>query len=280
MIQSKEMNSDQEQQPKIKNLVYICPSDHLGETICVKGWYTGRHPHSRPIILIHDIDGSSEELVDFATELAKSHTNVYTYDVKGFTKKTKKHFKSISQIVLNLLQVASWVRHKEQGISPVLVGYGAGCLIALQFSQMYEKFCGGCILIQPPVAKDVESYKTKKFFIKKMADWFPHLSLNFTSVLEHQSKSKKLPAIAAHQVVKASSELKKNLISSHTPILIFISTRLFPFFNETFGKSLTKNGSKNVTIEELPMEIFSKKELSVIFFKIKNNIFSWMENSF
>src|SRR5690606_5848236 len=116
-------------QRRVRNLVYICPVDHVGTSVFVKGWVVpGSRQH--PIVLVHDLGETVYMMGGLATKLAEAGYSVYSFDQRGHGQSGRRlgHIPGFNQLALDLLQVVAWVKHKEGGRKPVIVGQGLGAL--------------------------------------------------------------------------------------------------------------------------------------------------------
>ena len=82
MSEEVKSRSQEEDAPRVHNLVYTCPVDHVGTSVFVKGWLIpGRQ--KRPVILVHDLGETAEKLSDCAIRLARAGYSVYSFDMRG-----------------------------------------------------------------------------------------------------------------------------------------------------------------------------------------------------
>ena len=92
-------------------------------------------------------------------------------------------------MVKDLLQVAAWVKYKEGGRAPVIIGQGVGALITAAFANQYSAFCGGVVLSAPCFDLSRKPSLALKLFFKILSDIWPTwrpprlLSPNFTETL-------------------------------------------------------------------------------------------------
>src|SRR5690606_30753211 len=126
------------------------PVDHHGTTVYVKGW---RRPENTkpPIVIAHDLGENISMYRDVAKKLIKQGHNVYGFDLRGHGRSGRRlgHAPSFNILVLDLLQVAAWVRHQEAGKPAIIVGQGIGALITLSFTKRYSHFCRALVLSAP-----------------------------------------------------------------------------------------------------------------------------------
>ncbi len=239
---------------KIRNLVYTCPVDHLGTSVFVKGWISYEAP-KQSIILVHDLGESAEVFDLLATRLVNAGFNVYSFDQRGHGQSGQRlgYIPSFTQLSLDLLQVAAWVKHQDGGKKPLIVGQGMGGLVTLLFTRNYSKYSSGAILASPLVStlKPVTSFQ--RFVVKTLAEFFPTLILPsflcpvFTSGRKKLGKPIALVgALLAHELLMASSQAKKLLQRQDVPTLIAYSIDDPVCRYEPLRKFIQKQNNKNV----------------------------------
>ena len=216
---------------KVHNLVYTCPVDHVGTSVFVKGWLIPGKQH-RPVILVHDLGETADSLSAFAKSLARHSYSAYCFDMRGHGQSGRRlgHVPSFGQLSHDLLQVAAWVRHKEQGRRPVIVAQGVGALVALFFAKGFQKYCSSMVLISPIFAlKDVLT-PFRRFLIKRVADFFPTMMLPgkicpvFTEGYKENRQARNPPKISAqlaNELLNAVSQARK-LLNRHSVPTLFL----------------------------------------------------------
>ncbi|MDD9950394.1 MAG: alpha/beta fold hydrolase [Zetaproteobacteria bacterium] len=174
----------------IRSIFYTCPLDHRGKSVFLKGKVVDGSEYP-PVILIHDLGESSDMLEQAAIYFAFLGYSTYYYDLRGHQASHKKvgSIANFGQLASDLLQVASWVRHKHSGRPPVLVGQGVGALIilrvALRYPEVSEKIC-----LMTPVFKLVQPLRSyQRLILRTAADLLPHVFLhqNLTPVFRPKS---------------------------------------------------------------------------------------------
>lgn len=214
---------------RVHNLVYTCPVDHVGTSVFVKGWLIpGKQ--KRPVILVHDLGETADQLSDCAQRLAKLDYSVYSFDMRGHGQSGRRlgHVPSFHQLSMDLLQVVAWVRHKEQGRRPVIVAQGMGALVALFFARGYHKYCSSMVLISPIFVLQDTIEPFRRFLIKKLADFFPTMMIPkklcpvFTYTYDEEKQQRVYPRIStllAHELLNAVAQARKLLNRHKVPTL-------------------------------------------------------------
>lgn len=217
------------EQTKVHTLVYTCPVDHVGTSVFVKGWLVPEK-QNRPVILIHDLGESAGHLADFAMHLARLGYSTYSFDMRGHGQSGRRlgHVSSFGQLSLDLLQVAAWVRHKEQGRRPVIIAQGMGSLVAIFFAKSFSKYCSSMVLISPMFALRDTVSPFRRFLLKKFADFLPisilprKLCPVFTYIYDKQSSARVQPKITglfAYELLNFISKSRKILNRHKVPTL-------------------------------------------------------------
>lgn len=152
--------------PAAKKIVYACPVDHHNSIIFITSWFHGREAHTS-LLLVPDFAAPIELYATFASQLVQAGIHVYLYNQRE---------KSLSVRKRDLLQVAAWIRHREEGVPPVLVSKGLGALLCSYFSVQYPKFCRGVLSIDP-VSSVHFSFPGQREFLLFFAEMFPNISV-------------------------------------------------------------------------------------------------------
>lgn len=204
-----------EDDPSVRNLVYTCPVDHTGTSVFVKGWLIPEE-NKQPVVLVHGLGESVELMATFAKKLAARGYSVYGFDLRGHGQSGRKlgHIPSFHQLSLDLLQVVAWVKHKESGRKPIIIGQGMGSLVALFFAKGYGKFCHSMIFVSPIFSR-LEAVKPfNRLYLKSLAELFPTMMLpsrlcpQFTQV-DMLSSAPKISALLAYELLNAISQARK-----------------------------------------------------------------------
>ena len=208
--------STTEEDSSVRNLVYTCPVDHTGTSVFVKGWLIPEN-NKRPVVLVHGLGESVELMAPFAKKLAARGYSVYGFDLRGHGQSGRKlgHIPSFHQLSLDLLQVVAWVKHKEAGRKPIIIGQGMGSLVALFFGKGYAKFCHSMVFVSPTfsLVDHIKSYR--RFSLKTLAELLPTMMLpsrfcpQFTQIDMLSSKAPKISALLAYELLNAISQSRK-----------------------------------------------------------------------
>lgn len=216
---------------KARSLVYTCPVDHVGTSLFVKGWVLPQSSKA-PIILVHDLGESANNMEDIATQFSDKGYNVYSFDIRGHGQSGRRlgHISGFHQLTIDLLQVVAWVKHKEGGKKPIIAGQGFGALICMSFATSQAKFCQGLALISPMISLGNTIRPYQRFIISTLAEFFPTLMLphsitpRFTYVFKKDKKKikaqHKISALLTHEILIALSQSRKNFNRLNTNSLI------------------------------------------------------------
>lgn len=162
----------------IQKIVSSLPVDHSGTSVYVKGW---RHASciGHPILIVHDLGEQTEMYRHTCEEIVAGGHNVYMFDLRGHGRSGKRlgHAPSYDILIKDLLQVAAWVRHKEDGKTPIIIGHGIGALITMDFTKAYPNLCRAMVLSAPVLELVHETTGLTRFFIKVLADIAPMLRI-------------------------------------------------------------------------------------------------------
>ncbi|MBP6217002.1 MAG: alpha/beta fold hydrolase [Oligoflexales bacterium] len=133
-----------------KTVTYICPVDHKGSTVSIQGSVLGGMKNT-PIIIVHDLGETFENYAAFSEYCLQTRFHVYGFDMRWSLQDQKNTASSahLNQLILDLLQVLTWVKYNEDGQKPILIGQGAGALVALFLAAEYTQFCAGLVLTSP-----------------------------------------------------------------------------------------------------------------------------------
>ena len=128
-----------------------------------------------PILIVHDLGEHAEMYRHVIDDIVERGKNVYMFDLRGHGRSGKRlgHAPSYDILIKDLLQVAAWVRHKESGLAPIIIGHGIGALITMDFSKTYSSLCKAMVLSAPCLELVHETTRMTRFFIKVLADIAP-----------------------------------------------------------------------------------------------------------
>jgi len=220
----------EKQNNKIRTIVYVCPVDHNGSSVFVKGWIAPSEKfQANPVILVHDLDESPDDYIQCAEKLAKAGCNVYTFELRIQTKRMRgSGMLDFNNYSSDLLQVVSWIKHKESGRKPVIAGQGFGALVALHFAQKYSKYVSAFVFAAPLFSIHQEVTSFKRFFIRtfaQIAPFFkcpPSLAIAFSEHSKKDSKKRKtrLPLYLTQELLVSISRSHKLFSRLSLPTLI------------------------------------------------------------
>ena len=227
----------------IQRLIYSCPVDHTGLSVYVKGWRKESNKNV-PLVLVHDIGENTGHYRNFATDLCAAGWSVYGFDLRGHGRSGRKlgHIPRFASLVSDLLQVAAWVRHREGGVAPVLVGQGIGAVIASQFHRAHGRFCSGLVLAAPSLEFKVPPGRVRSLLISSFAELAPTMRLppalcprfsNPTYTAEPDLRSRimealspvhqhRLTAAFAAEVLRAVDRAEDSLLDVTCPTLVLL----------------------------------------------------------
>lgn len=253
------MNSTQ-QTSKIRTLVYVCPVDHSGTSLFVKGWLAPQGGETKaPVLIVHDFDESTEDYVALAECLAEAEHNAYCFEMRLQPKRPKRSRIQFEMLILDLLQVTSWIKYKESGKKPVIIGKGVGALINLHFARMYSKYVDSLVFICPYFFAHKPNNPLKGFLNKILSQLFPFLStpswlaVPFSEGMVHDTKKPwrkgKLTLKLTQDILVAITKTNDLLLDITVPVLSIHtpldSHELFTILKDTIAK---RSDSEKITL--------------------------------
>lgn len=166
---------DSSQQP---SSVFTCTVDHSGATVHVKGWLIPAGG-LRPIVFVHDLGEEIALYEAAALQFRAAGYPVYGFDLRGHGQSGRRlgHVPKFQTLVNDLLQVVAWVRHRENGRHPVIVGHGLGALVAIYFHKSHPKFCAAVVLSAIPLSLKTPVSRFERFLIRTLAEIYPTMKL-------------------------------------------------------------------------------------------------------
>lgn len=161
----------------VPNVQFELEVNHRGIKVLVQGKTAVDSPYP-PLVLVHDFGANLGHYQHFMHELFHAGFSVYSYDLRGHGQSaTPGHFSYFGDLVKDLLQIAAWIRHREGGQTPVLIGHGFGCLIAMTLQQRFPKFCKGMVLLSPSIKLKFSLGKLASVMVRGLADLHPRIPL-------------------------------------------------------------------------------------------------------
>jgi pimeloyl-ACP methyl ester carboxylesterase len=190
-----------------QTVVYSCPVDHAGMALYVKGWLVENSEYP-PVILIHDLGEHIGSYRAFASALNDLGVSVYAYDLRGHGRSGRilSQIQRTGDLVNDLLQVVAWIRHKEGGQAPILLGHGFGAQLVLRFRQSFPKMFEAAILAAPAFELKCRKSRFNKIVTRLLYEISPAIFLSSKWVSWLRSN-----ALAASKDRGASSTALENL---------------------------------------------------------------------
>lgn len=254
--------------PGLQKVVSSLPVDHAGTTVYVKGWRREQSERS-PIIIVHDLGEHTEHYRETALALVEHGYSVYIFDLRGHGRSGRRlgHAPSFDVLVKDLLQVAAWVRHKESGRLPIILGHGIGALITIDFTKSHGNFCKAAILSAPCLELTSPVTWFARFVIKLLADFSPHfripsaLSPQFAKDLKIAQKEAedghrapyfpRLTAVFAQELLLAIKRTTASFIEYHGQVLILCPDKDDVCSYKNLKKSAALHQEHNLKIVDL-----------------------------
>jgi alpha-beta hydrolase superfamily lysophospholipase len=255
----------------IQKIVSSLPVDHSGTSVYVKGW---RHAScvGYPILIVHDLGEQTEMYRHTCEEIVARGHNVYMFDLRGHGRSGKRlgHAPSYDILIKDLLQVAAWVRHKEDGKTPIIIGHGIGALITMDFTKTYPNLCRAMVLSAPVLELVHETTGMTRFFIKVMADVAPMLRIpvplcpQFTRDLmniQHQIDEEdtasvvyfpRLTAVFANELLNAIKRAEMSFITYQGACLILCPTKDDVCTYGAVKKAVAVHTADNISVIDFP----------------------------
>lgn len=253
----------------MQTVISSVPVDHSGTTIYLKGWRRERSER-HPIIIVHDLGEHTELYRDTAIEFLEAGYPAYIFDLRGHGRSGRRlgHAPSFNVLVKDLLQVAAWVRHKEGGKAPVIVGHGIGALIAIEFTKRHGAFARAAVLSAPCLELVAEVSVAARFAIKILSEVSPTLRIpaalspRFAKDLKvAQAETEeghrahyfpRLTAIFARELLTALDRTEATFIEYHGSVLILCPEKDEICSYGRVKKSAALHDEHNLRIAELP----------------------------
>ena len=159
----------------IRKVVTSLPVDHSGTTVYIKGWRLAEPKSPHPIIIVHDLGEHTGYYRYAAATLVERGYSVYTFDLRGHGRSGRRlgHAPSFNVLVKDLLQVVAWVRHREGGAKPVILGHGIGALIAMDFTKNFGHYCCAVVLSAPCIELTQKVTAPTRSFIRVLSTVAP-----------------------------------------------------------------------------------------------------------
>lgn len=186
MPQAPETSMDQDtthMQPSVFQPVgaghFIFPVDHQGSPVFVRHWLQnnpsaalGAH---NPLLLIHDVTEDSSHYEDTGQFFCEQGYPTYAMDLRGHGSSVRqsRNVVQFSTLVLDVLQIAGWIKHQNQGRAPILICQGVGSLIGLEIQRSHFKFCAGVVMVAPTLVLHHRVVLWKRALINSLGELSP-----------------------------------------------------------------------------------------------------------
>lgn len=158
--------------------VFSVRVDHSGTVVNGRGWINAASD-KLPVVIMHDL-GQDLGMYRYAAHaLVENGFNSYAFDLRGHGRSGRRlgHIPKFETLVKDLLQVVAWVRKKQNGQSPIIMGQGVGGLIATHFQSQFPKYSSAVVLLSPCFKLKSPLSKSKRLMVKTMAEVTPKMRL-------------------------------------------------------------------------------------------------------
>jgi alpha-beta hydrolase superfamily lysophospholipase len=257
--------------PALEKFVASIPVDHVGTSVYVKCWRR-LLPNRPSVIVVHDLGEHTELYRNAALDLVGHGFNVYVFDLRGHGRSGRRlgHAPSFNVLVRDLLQVAAWVRHKEGGQPPVIIGHGIGALITMDFTKAHGNLCRAAVLSAPCLELASKVSLAARFIIRVLAEVAPMLRIpamlapRFAKELKHAhqpdpgddedriSYFPRLTAVFAQELLSAIQRAEARFIEYHGSVLILCPEDDVICSYRELKKSAAIHNENNLEIATLP----------------------------
>lgn len=158
---------------------YSCPVDHAGHMVSMRGWRCKDTLNSSALLLVHDVGEEIWMYREAAKHLCEQGFSCYGYDQRGHgqSSSTSGRVNEFQELVNDLLQVASWVRHMHNGNPPIIIGQGYGGLIACELLAKHPEAGAALVLSAPTVDLARKPTPMQRLAIRVLAEIAPQMRL-------------------------------------------------------------------------------------------------------
>lgn len=223
------------------------PVDHQGSQVFVRFWVpktsTDTPSVRNPLLLIHDVTEDSSHYEDAGSHFCSQGFPVYAMDLRGHGLSVRKPGDTVafSTLLSDSLQIASWIKHQNQGRAPILVCQGIGSLIGLEFQRNHFKFCSGLVMVAPTIVLHHRVVLWKRTLIRSLSELIPNrkVPLSLMPRLHHFDESARSATARivttfvavnrpqmtlgfAKSLLQALDAAPKHAVSANCPILALI----------------------------------------------------------
>ncbi len=157
----------------------LCPVDHKNNCVAIRGIRSSKKQTCPPILIVHDVGERSDMYWDCIKFICENDVSSYSYDQRGHGVDTELsgHLDRFQDLVSDLLQVTSWVRHMHNGTPPIIVGQGYGAIVANELGSKFPQFVTGIVLAAPTLELAWKPGPIKRYIIKLMAELMPRVKV-------------------------------------------------------------------------------------------------------
>ncbi len=241
---------------------YMLPVDHAGTSLFVRFWRSPKSSH-HPILWLHDFGESSKSIAPGAQALQTRGWNVYGFDRRGHGKSGKQrgHIPNFDTLVQDLLQVSAWIKHTSSGKAPLLIAQGSASTEALSFSQLFENFCEGIILINPVLSVKNPMEPWVRSMIRMLAQISPKFRLPLKITSKYYFLAPRVTATLTNELLAAIENSEANISETTRPTLFMIPDHDDTSDYHPLKKLVALHDRENLTLKSLP---FSPRHLHSI----------------
>ncbi|MEI6832361.1 MAG: alpha/beta fold hydrolase [bacterium] len=158
---------------------YLCPIDHQANFAAILGIRCKKAVKGPPILVIHDVGERADMYWDCMKYLSDHGHSSYSYDQRGhgINADLSGHLDRFQELVADLLQVASWLRHLHEGDAPIIVGQGYGAIVATELAAKHPQFVTGLVLAAPTLELAWMPGPLKRWIIRVLAELVPRMKV-------------------------------------------------------------------------------------------------------
>lgn len=233
----------------------LLPVDHSGSFVHLNGWQVP-HSNHRALLFVHDIDQQSDHLFHVCQAFVDRNLPCYAYDLRGHGRSGTLlgHIDRFETHVRDLLQVASWVKHIDQGRPPTIVANGVGALIAMDFVRRFGSMCSGMVLVAPCIELKLPLHGFSRILLRMVADLWPKMRGPFNyshwRTLEHDSH--RLTVGYVNEIYLAIDRATANLTEYHGDVLFLCPEQDTICSYHALKKAAALHQEYNLTVVDIP----------------------------
>jgi alpha-beta hydrolase superfamily lysophospholipase len=158
---------------------YLCPVDHKSNVAAILGLRCRQASKNAPILIIHDVGERADMYWECMKFLCDRGLSSYSYDQRGhgINADLSGHLDRFQELVSDVLQIASWLRHIHNGQSPIVVGQGYGAIVATELAAKHPQFVHAVVLAAPTLELAWMPGRFKRWIIRVLADILPRVKV-------------------------------------------------------------------------------------------------------